>query len=154
MNIDNFLVPIISGGLAGALTSFCLQRLLEAKRIVQLSRSIKIERVIRNNSCSIKVINTGVETIRDAIGYLTLEYDVTTDILDIRPAFIDCQHRMALKDDRLCWAVTAPDINPHIASIYPGEKQLLDILKLDSNSIEIPSEQGWSDNNKKKSRVF
>jgi hypothetical protein len=147
-------IGAISGGLAGAVVTLCTQRVLEAARIWRLSRALSVTPETIPDACRVRVSNLGVQTIEDAIAYISLTYDPHADILD-GPAFIGPSHRVELRDDRLCWAIAAPDPNPFRINIYPGEHQALDIVRMGHDRIEIPSEQGWGDLNVgRKSRVF
>lgn len=147
-------IAAVTGGLAGAIVTLCMQRILEVLRIWRLSQSLLLSPEPIPNACRIRVRNLGLQTVEDAIAYISLMYDPQTDILD-GPAFIGSHHRVLLCEDRLCWAVAAPNPNPFRISIFPGEKQALDLVMVHPDRIEIPSEQGWATLTPgAKSRVF
>jgi hypothetical protein len=153
-NSSGVWISLVSGGLAGAIVTLCTQRILEALRIWRLSKSILLETEVVANGCRIRVINRGVHTVEDAIAYISLSFDPQEDVLEGQ-AFIGPNNRIPLRNDRLCWSAAAPESNPFRISIYPGEKQALDLVRINGNQIEIPSEQGWGDmGTGKRSRVF
>jgi len=147
-------IGVFSGGLAGAVVTLCTQRILENLRIWRLSRSLLLHTEAVPAGCRIRVINRGFQTVEDAIAYISLSFDPQIDVLD-GPAFIGPHNRKKLQDDRLCWGLAAPDPNPFRVSIFPGEKQVLDLVRIHNDRIEIPSEQGWGNTTSgKNSRVF
>ena len=152
----SFLVPALTGGLAGALVTLFMQKAFEVLRIWHLSKKLKLEKDTRLLG-HFRVCNYGMQTVEDAIVYISLTFDPKTDIIDNmeEQAFIAKHNRVGLCEDRLSWAVAAPVPNPLSVNIYPGEKQLLPIIRIHPNQFEIPSEQGMATQTKgKKSRVF
>lgn len=149
------VLSAIIGGLAGSVVTVITQRIQEALRIWRLSRNLLLRPETNDLTTRVRVDNRWVQTVEDAIGYISLDFDPETDVLE-GLAFIGPTHRIKLWEDRLCWALAASnDPNPFRTSIFPCEKQALDLVRVHSNRIEIPSEQGWADQNTgKKSRVF
>src|SRR5258708_1363920 len=147
-------IGAVTGGLAGAIVTLCTQRVLEALRIWRLSLSLLLRPEPVPDGCRIRVSNLGLQTMEDAIAYISLTFDPHADVLD-GPAFIVPHHRVELRDDRLCWALAAPDPHPFGISIFPGEEQALELVSVHPDRIEIPSEPGWgSPPAGKCSRVF
>jgi len=149
------VLSAIIGGLAGFVSTLITQRIREALRIWRLSWNLLLRPETNDLTTRVRVSNRWVQTVEDAVGYISLDFDPKTDVLE-GPAFIGPTHRIKLREDRLCWALTVPgDPNPFRTSIFPGEKQALDLVRVHTDRIEIPSEQGWADQNTdKKSRVF
>lgn len=154
INWSQTVISMASGGLCGAIFTFVVQRLLEANKLWSLSKNIRILTERLPKGSRVRVCNYGVETIHDAIAYISINYNPKTDILEGN-AFIDKNnHPVNLIEDRLCWALANKEKSSFMVSIFPGEKQALDIVKIYDDKIEIPSEQGWGRDNNTKSRVF
>jgi len=151
--MNQFWASCLGGGLAGAVVTLIVQKLREDWRIWNLSNKLECKPDPISGSCRVRVHNNGIFSIEDAIGYITLDFDSSKDVVD-GMAFIKKGSGDRLCEDRLCWA-EARSNNPFQASIFPGENQTLDVVRFHETNIEIPSEQGWSHATKgTQARVF
>ncbi len=153
--MDAFLT-VLSGGLAGAVATLITQKVSEPWRVWSLSKSITADPELTPNACRVRVCNRGKRSIKQAIAYISIKYDKQLDLVDgEQSAFIGIHERVELNEDRLCWSIASPVQNPVTIDIYQGEKQALDLVLFHSDRIEIPSEQGWHNPERRtRSRVY
>jgi len=145
----------LTGVLSGAIGTFLIAPARERYRLWALSSAMRLESFTPEGGQHHRILihNEGLETIVDAIAYLTLNND-QKDILKGRQAFEGMEHRSGVRNGRLSWAVAG---NTHKIDIFPGEKQLLNFAQLiqGQNGLEllISSELGFGDAVDKPARV-
>lgn len=146
---------LFGGAVAGAVSALMVDPVRERSRIWSLSNSIQLQNFMAEGTTHyrLQVRNTGAETIRDAIAYLTLRNE-PRDIVKGCAAYEAPGHPYGVRDGRLCWALGG---NPHKIDIFPGERQLLNFAKVERNGglahIVIASESGFGDSECRPARV-
>ncbi len=90
-----------------------------------------------------------------AYAYISIDHELEDVIAPPNgwSTFVTQQSRCRVKEDRLCWSLTAPQSNPPVVDIYSGERQSLDVVNFGSGWMEFPSEKGWASTGQI-SRVF
>lgn len=145
----------ITGVVTGAIGMWVVGPARERNRLWALSNGVQLRNFSPEgtNHYRIQVHNTGIETIQDAVGYLTLNNDLS-DIVNGRPAYEGPGYQSNVVDARVCWAVGG---NPYKVDIFPGEKQLLNFAQCvagpSQQQVVIASELGFGDCPSKPARV-
>jgi hypothetical protein len=128
------LASLVSGGAAGALISFVVNRWVAAWTRSRLHSKLTLQSpALHSAALSVRVCNGYVIPLTNCWAYLTLHYQL--DDIKEPPqgtqAHIHPGAPLIFREDRLCWAAF-PDQPPEI-DIYAGEKQSLLIGHIDPN---------------------
>jgi hypothetical protein len=140
------LQTTLIGATAGAVAGFLVSVLTSRWKLWRLHHNLQLEQQqTPGNHVSARVHNGYITSLNAAYAYITIDHEIR-DILNPpggEGAFISKDCPCIVREDRLCWSVTAPDSNPPKVDIYPGERQSLCICNLGPDWIEFPSEDGW-----------
>lgn len=149
------LTSAFTGALSGAIGAFVIGPARERYKLWALSSAISLENFDADGGQHHRILvhNSGLETVVDAIAYLTLNNE-PADIVDGRISYEGSAHRSGVRNGRLSWAIAG---NTHKIDIFPGEKQVLNFAQLinaqTAPQLLISSEVGFGDDKDKPARV-
>jgi hypothetical protein len=137
----------LAGGIVSLIVNFFLQSFLPWLKRARLTRSVQVYAEVSHGvHARCRVYNGGFWTMGNAIAYITLNV-TEEDVLNPpngQDAFIKPGQFVPVADQQLCWSVRSPTVNPMRVDIFAKERQPFAPCAIDTDTIMIPSEEGWT----------